>query len=114
VGLWLTSFDLPPSLAGVHDIFHMSQLNKYLKAPVDVVLPKVTLLKANFSYPEHPIKVLDQKDSVTRQKTIKLFKVQGATTLRKKQHGKVRTFFVLTIQVSFCHSEEMCDWPLFL
>jgi hypothetical protein len=28
--------DLPPSLAGVHDIFHMPQLNKCLKAPVDV------------------------------------------------------------------------------
>jgi hypothetical protein len=68
--------DLPPSLAGVHDIFHMSQLKKYLKAPVDVVLPKETLLEADLSYPEHPIKVLDQKDSVTRHKTIKFFKIQ--------------------------------------
>jgi hypothetical protein len=34
--------DLPPSLAGVHDIFHVSQLKKCLKAPVDVVLPEVT------------------------------------------------------------------------
>jgi hypothetical protein len=31
--------DLPPSLAGVHDIFHVSQLKKCLKAPMDVVLP---------------------------------------------------------------------------
>jgi hypothetical protein len=30
---------LSPSLARVHDIFHMSQLKKCLKAPVDVVLP---------------------------------------------------------------------------
>jgi hypothetical protein len=30
--------ELPPSLPGVHDIFHMSQSKKYLKAPVDVVL----------------------------------------------------------------------------
>jgi hypothetical protein len=29
--------DLPPSLDGVHDIFHMSQLKKCLKAPVDIV-----------------------------------------------------------------------------
>jgi hypothetical protein len=39
--------DLPPSLARVYDIFHVSQLKKYLKAPVDVVLPEVTLLKAD-------------------------------------------------------------------
>jgi hypothetical protein len=49
-------FDMPPSLAGVHDIFHVSQLKKCLKAPVDVVLHKVTLLKADLSYPEHQSK----------------------------------------------------------
>jgi hypothetical protein len=68
--------DLPPSLAGVHDIFHVSQLKKCLKATVDVVLPKVTPLEADLSYLEHPIKVLDQKDRVMRRKTIKFFKIQ--------------------------------------
>jgi hypothetical protein len=68
--------DLPPSLAGVHDIFHMSQLKKCLKALVDVVLPEVTPLEAYLSYLEHPIKILDQKDRVTRRKTIKFFKIQ--------------------------------------
>jgi hypothetical protein len=68
--------DLSPSLAGVHDIFHVSQLKKCLKAPVDIMLPEVTLLEAELSYPEHPIKVLDQKDRVTRRKIIKFFKIQ--------------------------------------
>jgi hypothetical protein len=68
--------DLPPSLAGVHDIFHMSQLKKCLKAPVDFVLHEVTPLEADLSYPEHPIKILDQKDHVMRHKAIKFFKIQ--------------------------------------
>jgi hypothetical protein len=68
--------DLPPSLARVHDISHVSQLKKCLKAPVDIVLPEVTPLKADLSYPEHPIKVLNQKDCVTRHKTIMFFMVQ--------------------------------------
>jgi hypothetical protein len=68
--------ELPPSLAGVHDIFDISQLKKCLKAPVDVVLPDVAPLEANFTYPEHPFKILDQKDHVMRHKTIKFFKVQ--------------------------------------
>jgi hypothetical protein len=51
--------DLPPSLAGVHDNFYVSQLKKCLKAPMDVVLPEETPLEADLSYPEHPIKVLD-------------------------------------------------------
>jgi hypothetical protein len=68
--------ELPPSLAGVNDIFHVSQLKKCLKPPVDVMLPEVTPLKADLSYPEHPISVLDQKDHVMRRKMIKFFKIQ--------------------------------------
>jgi hypothetical protein len=68
--------DLSPSLGGVHNIFHVSQLKKCLKAPVDIVLPEVTPLEADLSYPEHPIKMLNQKDRVTRRKTIKFFKIQ--------------------------------------
>jgi hypothetical protein len=68
--------ELPPSLAGVHDIFHISQLKKCLNAPVDVVLPDVAPLETDLTYPEHPIKILDQKSSVTRCKMIKFYKIQ--------------------------------------
>jgi hypothetical protein len=63
-------------LAGVHDIFHMSQLKRCLKAPMDVVLPDTAPLEADLTYLEHPVKVLDQKDRVTWRKTIKFFNVQ--------------------------------------
>jgi hypothetical protein len=68
--------ELPPSLVGVNDIFHISQLKKYLKALVDVVFPEVAPLKTYLTYPEHPIKILDQKSRATRRKTIKFFKIQ--------------------------------------
>jgi hypothetical protein len=74
-GTMAYKLDLPPSLVGVHDIFHVSQLKKCLKAPMDVMLPEVTPLETDLSYPEHPIKVLDQKDRVTRRKTMKFFKI---------------------------------------
>jgi hypothetical protein len=45
--------DLPPSLARVHDIFHVSHLKKCLKPPMHVVLPEVTPLEADLLYPEH-------------------------------------------------------------
>jgi hypothetical protein len=67
--------DLPPSLARVHDNFQVLQLKKCLKAPMDVVLLEMTPLEADLSYPKHPIKVLDQKDRVTRRKTTKFFKI---------------------------------------
>jgi hypothetical protein len=68
--------ELPPSLAGVHDIFHVSQLKKCLKTPVDVVLPEVAPLETDLTYLEYPIKILDQKSRVTRRKMIKFYKIQ--------------------------------------
>jgi hypothetical protein len=106
--------DLPPSLAGVHDIFHMSQQKKCLKAPMDIVLLEVTPLEANLSYPEHPIKVLDRRIMSRGVKQSSSSRYNGATTLKKKPHGKARTFFILTIQTSSCHSKEMCNCSLFL
>jgi hypothetical protein len=68
--------ELPPSLAGVHDIFHVSQLKKCLKALVDVVLPEVAQLETDLTYLKHPIKILDQRSHVTRRKMIKFYKIQ--------------------------------------
>jgi hypothetical protein len=68
--------ELPLSMAGVHDIFHISQLKKCLRAPVDVVLPEVAPLDTDMTYPKHPIKILDQKSRVTRRKVIKFYKIQ--------------------------------------
>jgi hypothetical protein len=54
--------ELPPSLAGVHNVFHVSQLKKCLKLPVDVVVVDVVPLGADLSYLEHPVKLLGQQD----------------------------------------------------
>jgi hypothetical protein len=68
--------DLPLMLEGVHDIFHVSQPKECLKALMDVVLPIVTPLEVDLTYPDHPIKILDQKSCVTRSKMLKFFMVQ--------------------------------------
>jgi hypothetical protein len=92
-GTMAYKLDLPPSLAGVHDIFDMSQLKKCLKAPVDVVLREVTPLEADLLYPEHPIKVLDQKDRATRRKTIKFFKIQWSSHSEEEATWESEDFF---------------------
>jgi hypothetical protein len=33
-------------------------------------------LQTDLTYPEHPVKILDQKDRVTQRKTIKFFMVK--------------------------------------
>jgi hypothetical protein len=84
--------NLPPSLVGVHDMFHVLQLKKCLKPPVDIVLPDVTPLKADLSYSEHPIKVLDQKDHVTRRKIFKFFKIQWSNNTEEEATWESKEF----------------------
>jgi hypothetical protein len=79
-------------LVGVHDIFHVSQLKKCLKALMDVVLPEVTPLDADLTYPEHPIKILDQKDRVTRRKTVKFIKVQWSNHSKEEAKWESEDF----------------------
>jgi hypothetical protein len=54
--------ELPPTLAGVHNVFQISQLKKCLKVPMNVVVNDVAPLDAYLSYPERPVKVLGQQD----------------------------------------------------
>jgi hypothetical protein len=75
LGVMAYKLELPPSLAGVHDMFHVSQLKKCLKAPIDVIINNVTPLEVDLSYPEHPVKLLGQQDRVMRRRTIYFYKV---------------------------------------
>jgi hypothetical protein len=60
LGVVAYKLELPPSLAGVHDVFHVSHLKKYLKASTDVVVNDVAPLDADVAYLEHPVKLLGQ------------------------------------------------------
>jgi hypothetical protein len=51
---------------------------------MDVVLPEVAPLEADLLYPEHPVKILDQKDRVTRRRSSKFFKVHWSNHIEKE------------------------------
>jgi hypothetical protein len=52
--------EIPHTLVGVHNVFHVSQLKKCLKPTVDVIVDDVTPLIVDLSYSEHSVKVLGQ------------------------------------------------------
>jgi hypothetical protein len=84
--------ELSPSLAGVHNIFHVSQLKKCLKTHVYVVLPEVTPLESDLTYPKHLIKILDQKSRVTGRKTITFYKIQWSNHMVEKAIWESKDF----------------------
>jgi hypothetical protein len=94
--------ELPPTLAGVHNVFYISQLKKCFGPPMDVVVDDVSPLHVDLSYPVHPMKILDRQDRDTRRRSSK---VSGAVIPNKRLHGKPRNFFVLSIYGVFPHSD---------
>jgi hypothetical protein len=69
--------ELPERLAGVHDVFHVSQL-KNCSSEVGVEhLPLEELeVKDDLTYKEYPVKILDTSERATWSKVIRMCKVQ--------------------------------------
>jgi hypothetical protein len=68
--------ELPESLASVHDVFHVSQLKKYLCVPEEQILLEELTVKEDLTYEEYPVRILETAKRVTRSKVIKMCKVQ--------------------------------------
>jgi hypothetical protein len=68
--------ELPPKLSKVHAVFHVSQLKQCFKDPGRTVDHESIDLQEDLSYQEHPVRILDEAERKTRNKTVKFFKVQ--------------------------------------
>jgi hypothetical protein len=62
-------------MAAIDDVFHVSQLKKCIKIPMEIVETQAIEIEPNLSYTEQPIKILDTKERVTRRKTVKIYKI---------------------------------------
>ena len=57
-------------------MFHVSQLNKCLRVSDEAVEIEGFPLHPDLTYVEHPVKILDEKERVTRNSVVKFYKVQ--------------------------------------
>ena len=64
--------ELPESLSGVHDVFHVSQLKKCLHVPKEQIPLEELSMKEDLTYEEYPIKILGTAEKVTRSRAIKM------------------------------------------
>jgi hypothetical protein len=75
-GTMAYQLDLPEELSDVHDVFHISQLRKCVSNLEKHVSHENIDVQPDLTYRERPIKILDESERRTHQKTIKFFKVQ--------------------------------------
>jgi len=75
-GLVAYRLQLLDILLAVHDVFHVSQLKKCLRVPNEAMKIEGLPLYPNLTYIEHPVKILDEKERVTRNNMVKFYMVQ--------------------------------------
>jgi uncharacterized FlgJ-related protein len=76
VAQWLADrVHLPSQLAAIHDVFHISQLKKFIKVPTEIIEQQAIEIEPDLSYAEQPIYILDTNERVTRRKKIKMYKI---------------------------------------
>ena len=66
---------LPPNLQQVHNVFHVSMLRKYHADARHVIEYEQVDLQPDLTYIEQPVRIMDQKEQVLRNKTVKLVRI---------------------------------------
>ena len=66
---------LPPSLSGVHEVFHVSMLRKYTQDLAHLVDWGEIIVDTDETFEEGSVCIMDSRDPVLRLKTVRLVKV---------------------------------------
>ena len=86
---------LPPSLSGVHVVFHVPMLRKYTPYPTHVVDWGELVVDENGTFEEGHVRIMDSQDQVLQHKTVRLVKVlwqhQGVKEATWEHEDTIRT-----------------------
>ena len=75
VGTVAYQLALPPSMSGVHELFHVSMLRRYTPDPAHVVDWGEIEVDMDGTFEEGPVCIMDSRDQVLRRKTLRLVRV---------------------------------------
>ena len=66
---------LPPSMLGVHELFHVSMLRRYTLDPTHVMDWGEIEVDTDGTFEEGPVCIMDSRDQILRRKTVRLVRV---------------------------------------
>lgn len=75
VGKLSYRLDLPQSMRGVHNVFHVSMLRKYLEDKECLILPEPVTIEQDLTVESQPLKILDESERVLRHRKLKYVKI---------------------------------------
>ena len=75
VGTLAYQLALPPSMSGVHEVFHISMLLKYTPDPAHVADWGEIMVDIDGTFEEGPMRIMDSRDQVFQRKIVRLMNV---------------------------------------
>ncbi|XP_073300552.1 uncharacterized protein [Primulina huaijiensis] len=94
VGTLACRLALSPSMSRIHNVFHVSQLRRYIPDPSHVLEVGPLLTEGNLGeglkYEEVPIRIVDTKEQVLRRRTIPYVKVQWSNHTEREATWEVK------------------------
>ena len=87
IGLVAYRLALPPELAKLHNVFHVSMLRKYRFDESHILLVQEIQVQEDLSYDEEPKAILAQEMKQLRNKQVPIVKCSGNTMAEKKLLG---------------------------
>ena len=97
VGIIAYRLAIPPSMEGVHKVFHVSSLRKYTPDPAHVVDWGEIEVDTDETFEEGAVCIMDSWDQVLRRKTVRLVRVlwrhHGVEELTWKREDTMRATY---------------------
>ena len=97
VGTVACRLALPPSMSGVHEVFHVSMLRRYTPNPAHVADWGEIEVDTDGTFEEGPMCIMDNRDQVLRRKTVRLVRVlwqhRGVEELTWECEDKMRATY---------------------
>ena len=75
VGKLSYRLDFPQSMWGVHNVFHVSMLRKYLEDSERLILSEPITIEQDLTLESRPLKILDESERALRHRKLKYVKV---------------------------------------
>ncbi len=75
VGILAYRLELLEPMKGVHDVFHISMLRKYLRDPEHHITVEPVTIEQDLTFESRLVRILKESETVLRHRTIKYVKI---------------------------------------
>ena len=106
VGTVVYRLDLPPSMSGVHEVFHSSMLRRYTPDPAHVVDWGKIEVDTDGTFEEGPMCIMDSRDQVLRRKAVRLVRVLWQHRGVEESTWELKDTSESTAPFDSCHSRQ--------